>query len=71
MLPAQPDAAELSFPMSYLYAFHWLQHNVHSNYREQVLQSFRGPKFGFLMDLLLMDMEELNLRPMGQMKDFV
>lgn len=62
MLQAQPDAAALSFPMSYLYAFHWLQHNVHSNYREQVLQSFRGPKFGFLMDLLLMDSAEQFVR---------
>ena len=55
MLSNQPDAAELTFPMSYLYAFHWLQHNVHANYREKLLEPFRGKKFGFLMDLLLLD----------------
>ncbi|MBD3670797.1 MAG: hypothetical protein HUJ29_08480 [Gammaproteobacteria bacterium] len=58
MLSAQPDAAELAFPMSYLYAWHWLRHNVHDNYRAQVLESFRGPRFGFLMDLLLSESAE-------------
>jgi len=53
MLQGHAQAAELVFPLTYLYAFHWLQHNVHENYRAQVLESFRGPKFGFLMDLLL------------------
>lgn len=55
MLAKQEDAAELSFPLTYLYAFHWLQHNVHENYRARVLETFRGPKFAFLMDLLLSD----------------
>ncbi|MFO7602684.1 MAG: radical SAM protein [Gammaproteobacteria bacterium] len=58
MLKAQPDAAELAFPLTYVYAFHWLQHNVHSYYREKLLQPFRGRKFGFLMDLLLADSAE-------------
>lgn len=58
MLQEQPDAAELSFPMSYLYAWHWLRHNVHDNYRAQVLETFRGPRFGFLMDLLLSESAE-------------
>lgn len=49
------EADELSFSMSYLYAWHWLQHNVHERYREQLLESFRGGKFSFLMDLLLGD----------------
>lgn len=47
------EAAELSFPLSYLYAWHWLHHNVHERYRAQLLESFRSGKFGFLMDLLL------------------
>lgn len=55
MLVDQADAAELSFPLTYLYAFHWLQHNVHEHYRARVLETFRGPKFAFLMDLLLSD----------------
>ena len=55
MLSPHKDAIELSFPMSYLYAWHWLRHNVHINYMPQVLQTFRGAKFGFLMDLLTSD----------------
>lgn len=55
MLDSCDDAIELSFPMSYLYAWYWLRHNVHTNYMPQVLESFRGAKFGFLMDLLLRD----------------
>lgn len=51
-------AAELSFPMSYLYAYHWLRHNVHENYRAGLLETFRGGKFGFLMDLLLRESDE-------------
>jgi hypothetical protein len=62
MLHAQTDAAELSFPMSYLYAWHWLRHNVHDSYRAQVLETFRGPKFAFLMDLLLGDSAEQFVR---------
>ncbi|MDH5182558.1 MAG: radical SAM protein [Gammaproteobacteria bacterium] len=62
MLADQADAAELSFPLTYLYALHWLQHNVHENYRAKVLQTFRGPKFGFLMDLLLSDTAEAFVR---------
>jgi len=55
MLSQHDDAAELSFPMSYLYAWFWLRHNVHANYMAQVLETFRGAKFSFLMDLLLQD----------------
>lgn len=58
MLAGHKDAIELSFPMSYLYAWYWLRHNVHSNYMPQVLETFRGAKFGFLMDLLLNDTPE-------------
>lgn len=55
MLGSREDAIELSFPMSYLHAWFWLRHNVHVNYMSQVLETFRGAKFGFLMDLLLSD----------------
>jgi len=58
MLGSREDAVELSFPMSYLYAWYWLRHNVHKNYMPQVLESFRGAKFGFLMDLLLSESAE-------------
>ena len=58
MLSKHEDAAELSFPMSYLYAWHWLRHNVHAKYMPQVLQTFRSAKFSFLMDLLLLDTAE-------------
>jgi len=58
MLASREDAIELSFPMSYLYAWFWLRHNVHVNYMPQVLETFRGKKFGFLMDLLLSDTPE-------------
>jgi len=53
MLGEREHAAELSFPMSYVYAWFWLRHNVHPNYMAQVLESFRSAKFSFLMDLLL------------------
>ncbi|TDY00620.1 radical SAM protein [Thiohalophilus thiocyanatoxydans] len=62
MLDGHPRAAELAFPMAYLYAWHWLRHNVHDNYRAQVLETFRGPRFGFLMDLLLCDTAEQFVR---------
>ena len=55
MLGNRENAVELSFPMSYLYAWFWLRHNVHINYMPQVLETFRGAKFDFLMDLLLCD----------------
>ena len=58
MLGSREDAIELSFPLSYLQAWFWLRHNVHINYMPQVLETFRGAKFGFLMDLLLSDSAE-------------
>ncbi len=58
MLGDREDAIELSFLMSYLYAWHWLRHNVHSHYMSRVLETFRGAKFGFLMDLLLRESPE-------------
>lgn len=58
MLDSCEDAIELSFPLSYLYAWYWLRQNVHANYMSRVLKTFRGAKFGFLMDLLLSDSPE-------------
>ena len=58
MLGDREDAIELSFPMSYLYAWFWLRHNVHVNYMPQVLETFRSVKLGFLMDLLLSETAE-------------
>lgn len=58
MLGRREDAIELSFPMSYLHAWFWLRHNVHTKYMAQVLETFRGSKFVFLMDLLLTETPE-------------
>lgn len=55
LLGPQADTPDLTFFMSYLYAYHWLGHNVHADYRSRVLDSFRSGRFGFLMDLLLLD----------------
>lgn len=52
LLGERPDAQELVFLLSYLYAFHWLRENVHKDYRQAVLSPFRGASRGFLMDLL-------------------
>ncbi len=52
MLEGHPEAGDLAFLMSYLYAWHWLRHNVHGDYLAEVLAPFRGPSRGFLMDLL-------------------
>ncbi len=49
--PAQ--AENLSFMMTYVYAFHWLQQNVHVDYQQPVLAAFlKGPQ-AFLMNMLL------------------
>jgi hypothetical protein len=53
MLDAQPMAAELSFPLSYLYSWHWLRQNVDANYRTDVLEAFSRGKQAFLMHMLL------------------
>ncbi|HFD86615.1 MAG TPA: hypothetical protein ENJ35_02940 [Gammaproteobacteria bacterium] len=52
LLQDQPDVSDLSFLMSYLYIFHWLNHNVPVSYRALVLKTFRSPSRRFLMDLL-------------------
>ena len=48
------EAAEnLSFLMTYVYAFNWLQQNLHSDFQPDVLSAFaKGPQ-AFLMNMLL------------------
>lgn len=62
MLTGLPDADALGFPMTYLYIWHWLRHNVQEQYRARVLETFRGPRFGFLMELLLSEDPEVFVR---------
>lgn len=46
-------AEGLGFFMSYVFAWNWLQQNVHSDYQTEVLDTFaRGPQ-AFLMEMLL------------------
>lgn len=48
------DTAEaLAFLMSYVYAWHWLQINIHHDYRAEVLQSFTRGAQAFLINMLL------------------
>ncbi|TNF34846.1 MAG: radical SAM protein [Gammaproteobacteria bacterium] len=48
----RPDVAQLSFLMSYVYIWHWLQHNVDKSYQPEVLAAFsKGPQ-AFLIELL-------------------
>jgi len=49
----EPQAAEMSFPLTYLYAWHWLRHNVPEDYRARVLAAFKAPERQFLMQLVL------------------
>ncbi len=55
LLGDRPDRDDLTFLLTYLYAFHWMQHDVHVDYREQVLATFTNPARRWLMDLLLVD----------------
>ena len=47
------DAARLSFMMSYLYAWYWLQRNINDQYQSAVLATFAKGAQAFLMELLL------------------
>ena len=58
LLVDRPYRLELTFLLSYLHAFHWMQHNVHTDYREQVLATFQAPARRWLMDLLLTSSSE-------------
>jgi hypothetical protein len=53
LLGEHPDAAELSFLLTYVYAWHWLRHHVPDAYRAGVLASFKNPQRLFLMKLLV------------------
>ncbi len=50
---AGDNAQSLSFLMSYVFAWHWLQNNIHSDYHHEVLSSFSKGAQGFLMQMLL------------------
>jgi len=52
MLGDRPHSDDLSFLLSYLYAFFWLQHNVEPNYRSHLLSAFNNSPRAFLMELL-------------------
>ena len=47
------DAENLSFLMTYVYVWNWLQINVHIDYQEEVLKSFSKGAQAFLMQMLL------------------
>lgn len=47
------DAENLSFLMSYVYAWNWLQINVHVDYQEEVLNAFSKGAQAFLIQMLL------------------
>ena len=51
---SSPDEAEnLSFLMTYIYAWNWLRQNLHPEYMQAVLSAFaKGPQ-AFLMEMLL------------------
>ena len=49
----QADAGQLAFLMAWVFAWHWLQRNVHADYRADVLASFRKGAQGFLIEMLL------------------
>jgi hypothetical protein len=47
------NAENLSFLMSYVFAWHWLQHNIHADYQSGVLAAFTKGAQSFLIDMLL------------------
>ncbi|HEB81378.1 MAG TPA: hypothetical protein ENJ11_00790 [Gammaproteobacteria bacterium] len=49
--PAQ--AQSLAFVLAWVYAWQWLQRNVHADYQAEVLASFQKGAQGFLIDMLL------------------
>ncbi len=53
LLGDRDDVSLLSFLMTYVYIWHWLQHNVDKRFQQGVLAAFsKGPQ-AFLMELLL------------------
>lgn len=53
LLKDHEDIDLLSFMMSYVYAWHWLQHNVERAWQAEMLSVFRTGTQAFLMELLL------------------
>ena len=49
---AGDDAQALSFLMSYVYAWYWLQQNIHRDYQHEVLAAFTKGAQGFLIEML-------------------
>ena len=49
----EEEAESLSFLVSYVYAWSWLQHNVHADYRSEVLSTFTKGAQAFLIEMLL------------------
>ncbi len=47
------EAENLGFMLTYVYAWNWLQKNIHSDYQEQVLAAFGKGAQAFLMQMLL------------------
>jgi hypothetical protein len=47
------SAEALAFLMSYVYAWHWLQINIHGNYQSEVLTAFTKGAQAFLINMLL------------------
>ncbi|WP_041068797.1 radical SAM protein [Thiolapillus brandeum] len=52
LLKGNGQAADLSFLMTYVYAWHWLRRHVPEAYRPALLASFKGGSRAFLMELL-------------------
>ena len=50
---SETDAESLSFLMTYIYAWNWLQQNVHADYQAEVLAAFASGPQAFLMNMLL------------------
>ncbi len=46
-------AKNLSFLMSYVYAWNWLQQNLHCDYQAEVLSAFANGPQAFLMEMML------------------
>ncbi len=51
--PHTTDADKLSFLMTYVYAWNWLQQNVHIDFQKEVLAAFSNGPQAFLMSFLL------------------
>jgi len=49
----QEDAQNSSFLMTYVYAWSWLQQNVHSDFQAEVLTAFTKGSQAFLMEIML------------------